>query len=131
MPKNNYFNCYQNCTYYYFNDNGNYTCTENPSCPEEYNKLIIDRRECVKNCELNDINKYEFGNKCYPQCPKESKESIDNKYYCEAFCDEDKPFVIVETQKCVEWCSLDEISKSCFVRYIGEIIKIMKKKLRK
>ena len=78
MPKNDYFNCYQNCTFYYFNEYGNYICTENPSCPEEYNKLIIDRRECVKNCELNDINKYEFRNKCYPQCPKESKESIDN-----------------------------------------------------
>ena len=85
------------------------------------NKLIIDKRECVKNCELNDLNKYEFRNKCYPQCPKESKESIDNEYYCEALCDEDKPFIIVETQECVEWCSLDEISKSCLVRYIGEI----------
>ena len=84
-------------------------------------KLIIDRRECVKNCELNDTNKYEFRNKCYPQCPNESKESLDNEYYCEALCDENKSFVIIETQECVEWCSLDELLKSCFLRYIGEI----------
>ena len=77
--------------------------------------------ECIKDCELNNINKYEFRFKCYPQCPNESKQSIDNEYYCEALCDENKPFIIVETQECVEWCSLEEISKSCFVKYIGEI----------
>ena len=46
---------------------------------------------------------------------------MDKKYYCEALCDEDKPFVIVETQECVEWCNIDELLKSCFVRYVGEI----------
>ena len=44
LSKNNYLNCYKNCAYYYFDILGNYKCTETDSCPEEYNKLIIDKR---------------------------------------------------------------------------------------
>ena len=120
--KNNSVNCYKNCTYYYYFDQyGNYECTITNSCPKEYNKLIMDNRECTNNCELNKEFKYEFGNKCYSQCPKESKESINKEYYCEAICSEEKPFVIIETQECVEFCDITKISKSCILRYIEEI----------
>ena len=101
IPKNGYFNCYKNCSYYYYIDEfGNKICTENSSCPERY--------------------KYEFRNQCYTQCPIESKECISNKFYCEAICDEEKPFVIIETQECVEYCDINSYSKSCILRYFEE-----------
>ena len=49
---NNYSNCYINCIYYYFFDEElNYFCTDNSSCPEEYPLLIPEKRECIKNKE--------------------------------------------------------------------------------
>ena len=49
--KNNYFNCYKPCTYYYYYiDNENkFICTLNSSCPEEYPKLIENKKQCIKN----------------------------------------------------------------------------------
>ena len=45
---NNHSNCYIDCTYYYFFDEElNYFCTDNSSCPEEYPLLITEKRECV------------------------------------------------------------------------------------
>ena len=66
---NNYFNCYQNCSYYnYFdNSNNNYHCTKNLSCPQEYPHLIEDRNECIlQNIKvienfIDDIFQYETG----------------------------------------------------------------------
>ena len=52
---NNYINCYKNCSYYhYFDDEYNYHCTINSSCPNEYPKLNKDKMECIKN-SINDI----------------------------------------------------------------------------
>ena len=47
---NNYSNCYDNCSYYYYFDkeNNKYYCTLNSSCPNEYPKLNKDKFECVK-----------------------------------------------------------------------------------
>ena len=51
----NYSNCYENCSYfYYFDNDNNYHCTINSSCPNEYPKLIQDRNECIKS-DINDI----------------------------------------------------------------------------
>ena len=45
---NNYLNCYQNCTYYYYFDRYNiYHCTINNICPDEY--PILDEIECKKS----------------------------------------------------------------------------------
>ena len=45
---NSYNNCYENCSYYYYFDNEtNYHCTINYSCPEEYPLLIEDKMECI------------------------------------------------------------------------------------
>ena len=117
-------NCYENCIYYYyFDENRNYYCTINDSCPNEYNKLIPDKRECLNNCSLDDTYKFEFRNICYSECPKEkSKESKDN--YCEALCNEEKPFVIVQTQECVDFCLPNLISTGeCIYKYNYEIDK--------
>ena len=51
-------------------------------------------------------------------------ESVNNEYYCEALCDEQNPFIIVETQECVDYCDIDAIiSKTCTLKYINEIKK--------
>ena len=55
---NNYTNCYQNCSYYYyFDEENNYQCTINSSCPNEY-ELSHDSVKCIKNkkkASLDDI----------------------------------------------------------------------------
>ena len=45
----NYFNCYESCEYYhYFDEEYKYHCTMSESCPDDYSKLIIDEKECIK-----------------------------------------------------------------------------------
>ena len=44
---NNYYNCYPNCNYhYYFDIDGNYHCTINNNCPEDY--PILEENGCKK-----------------------------------------------------------------------------------
>ena len=121
LEDNDSLNCYENCSYYYyFDENMNYFCTDNELCPDTYSKLIPNERKCIKNCSLDNIYKYEFRNMCYSECPKESKETKDN--YCEALCDEENPFLIVETQECVDFCELVLITKGlCKYKYKMEI----------
>ena len=114
-------NCYENCSYYYyFDEYGNYSCTNGALCPDIYNKLILDERKCIKDCSLDDKYIFEFRNKCYMECPEGSKKSKDN--YCEALCDDENPFLITETQECVDFCDLDLISNGlCVYKYNNEI----------
>ena len=77
---NNYINCYQNCSYYYYFDNdNNFFCTTNFSCPPEYPHLIENERKCVlegiKAIEnfINDIFNYEANEEL-------TKEEEINKY---------------------------------------------------
>ena len=57
-----YFNnCQSKCLYYhYFNENNESFCTENETCSGSYDKLIIDKNECVDTCEKHSIYKYEY-----------------------------------------------------------------------
>ena len=65
--KNPYFNCYENCDYYFYFDNEyNFHCTRNSSCPNNYPKLIQDTSECmeynfedIKNMLFNERNQIE------------------------------------------------------------------------
>ena len=76
--------CYFNCdNYYYFDGNNKYYCTESNNCIEEYSKLIVDKRKCIKNCSLDEVYKYELNNSCYKECPGASHISSSNEYYCE------------------------------------------------
>ena len=46
---NNYLNCYENCSYYYYFDDENlYHCTEENHCPIEYPILLEDENKCEK-----------------------------------------------------------------------------------
>ena len=113
----------ENCSHFhYYDDNNTYCCTNNSFCPDEFTKLIEDKRECVKSRNLpgNNIYKYEYKNKCYKNCPQEAEESKEKKYFCESICDEKNPFLIVPTQECVDFCEIkDLISKKCELKYIG------------
>ena len=46
---NKYFNCYENCNfYYYFDKENNFYCTMNANCPNEYPLLLENKKECIK-----------------------------------------------------------------------------------
>ena len=80
-PFNN-SNCYKACRYfYYFDESLYFHCTENETCPMEYNKLITDKKECIKECKNDDIYKYEYNNKCYINCPNDTIPN-DSDFIC-------------------------------------------------
>ena len=74
-------NCYEKCPYYYFNENNDYTCTENNNCSGNYNKSIIEKSKCIDKCENDNIYKYEYNNICYKQCPYNTYNEW-NEYKC-------------------------------------------------
>ena len=119
---NSLFNCYQNCTYYYyFDDYGNYHCTEKKECPKNFSKLIHGDRRCVKNCTETKYTKYEFRKECYEVCPpdKSFNESI-NDYFCKITCPFGEPFEMVKEQVCRENCTIEQrYDKECRTNYIG------------
>ena len=46
---NDSLNCFENCNYYhYFDNENNFHCTTDLSCPEEYPLLAETRMECIK-----------------------------------------------------------------------------------
>ena len=99
--------CYEKCFYYYYFDKeNNYNCTITKECPKEFNKLIEEKKRCVDKCSKNF--KYEFKNKCYRECPINTKT---NGYYCEIQYPEELPYEILETQECVKNCSINDITK--------------------
>ena len=74
---NNYSNCYQNCNYYYYFDNeNNYHCTMNLSCPKDYS-ILKNKMECIKSDILDLIKNILENNKNITEKSKE--EEI--KYY--------------------------------------------------
>ena len=56
IKNNNSLNCYENCSYYYYVDNeNNFHCTQDSSCPKEYSKLNKNKMECVKYDLLKEL----------------------------------------------------------------------------
>ena len=64
-------NCYESlhdyCPFkFYYNLTSNiFYCTEDEKCPNDYNKLIMEKNQCIDKCERDPIYKYEFKNECY------------------------------------------------------------------
>ena len=123
---NDYLNCYFKCPNYYYeeknNNNIKYKCTKAKECPEEYNKLIPDIGKCIDKCEKENIYKYEYGNECLNDCPIgtiKNKNENDNTFYCKPICDEEAPFEIIKEQKCVKYCTIEELNKKiCILNFI-------------
>ena len=79
IMNNNSMNCYENCSYYYYFDNeSNYYCTVNLSCPQNY-KLISEMNKCINNCDNDDKYKYEYNNNCLKECPINTKIYLEEK----------------------------------------------------
>jgi len=78
----NNINCYNICKNYYYIDNisNKSFCTHNLTCPEDYNKLIENKKECIDNCIKDIIYKYEYEGLCLSECPD---NTIYNSYICE------------------------------------------------
>ena len=77
-------NCYKKCDhYYYFNNSNEYQCTSTEICPDEFSKIIMEKKECTNNCVNDDIYKYELNNSCYDSCPNGTHISLENEYLCE------------------------------------------------
>ena len=87
------FNCYKNCNYFYYYDyvKGKYYCTEDKKCPEQYQKLIPDLKECVSNCTKYKEYIYEFRDQCLNDCPIGTEK---NHNYCKQICPKEFPFEI-------------------------------------
>ena len=80
---NNITNCYKTCDkYYYIDEFNNFNCTDNLECPEEYNKLIKEKKKCIDKCENDDTYKYEYNGICYLDCPNNTINNNTHKYIC-------------------------------------------------
>ena len=73
--------------YYYFDEEFNYYCTDNQTCPNKYNTKLINYnnniKKCIDKCENDNVYnyKYEYKNICYEECPKNTY-SIENEFLC-------------------------------------------------
>ena len=64
-------NCFEICKFfYYFDDAGEYFCTQDEHCPNSRPKLNFYTGECVEEC-IGEY-KFEFDNKCYRDCPPDT-----------------------------------------------------------
>ena len=78
-----FFNCYESlkdyCKYnYYYNLTSKmFYCTEDNNCPEEYDKLITEKKQCIEDCKKDSIYKYELNNICFSKLKE--NENIENK----------------------------------------------------
>ena len=116
------YNCYPNCTYYYYFDENNvYQCTEGPKCPKEYGRLVFGSRQCVKNCSDHPLQKKEYRKTCYEKCPVDPSLLIEVGDLCRAACPSfEEPFEMVEQQVCVSNCTIMERKDGlCITNYVG------------
>ena len=124
----NYTNCYDKCKYYFYHDNITNTsyCTEELKCPSKYNKLITNNNQCIENCKMDNVFKYEFKKQCYSKCPENTESSEINEFYCDPKCTKEKPFEIIDIQECINNCSIYELmSKTCRLNYDKRNIKFI------
>ena len=123
-----YKNCYKECKYYFYYDNitnKNY-CTKEPECPIEYNKYISEKKQCIEDCKIDTIYKYLFRKNCYSNCPNNTELLEELDYYCIPRCSKEYPFEIINSQECVNHCTIYELMKKiCRFNYKKNNLKYM------
>ena len=68
----------------------------------------------------------EFQKNCYSKCPNNTELSETKDYYCEPQCPKEYPFEVIESQECVNNCTIDEFNKKiCRLNYNENNIKLM------
>ena len=93
--------CNKECDYYYYYDsNNNLTCTLDDRCPNDYNKTIFSKKECIDDCSKHKIYKYEYNNSCYEECPPGTTFSDYNK--CQDRLDCGESYYNYERTGCID-----------------------------
>ena len=125
------YNCYPNCSYYYyFDENNTYYCTNGPLCPIVYNKLIDGERKCIKSCTETENKRFEFRGVCYENCPFPSFNLSENDYFCRINCAFEEPFELIQEQICVSKCTIMErYNKLCITNYNGNMNNVVQDKI--
>ena len=115
---NNTKNCYKRCDNYFYIKQNQLFCLDNSECPNDYNKLIFERKECVKNCSTYEQYFYQHKNICYSHCPNGTEESNIMPYYCVSACTKELPFKLIQTDECAQCCPIRDIQiNNCELNY--------------
>ena len=79
-PDKDSTNCVVACNYmYYYNNFGQYKCTVENKCPDEYQLYIEELKKCTNDCSKEDIYKYKYGGKCLKNCPENTSKNEEDK----------------------------------------------------
>ena len=71
--ENKPFNCYPKCNYYYyFNNLGQYKCTDSEECPDDFPYLIPIKSKCIDNCAKDQDYMFTFEQTCLNACPNDT-----------------------------------------------------------
>ena len=100
--------------YHYFDyDKSKYYCTEEDKCHDKFNKLILEKNECVTDCSMDEEYIYGYKIRCYKQLP--DLDNNGNIKYSEEY-----PFEKVKTQECVSKCKIYEFQNNfCIKIYLS------------
>ena len=86
-------------------------------------KVIQGRDNCINNCVLDDIYKYDYKYICYDKCPKGTHSNKDNTYLCESNVNEcvaKYPFISLIDYTCEGEChSEDFFNDICSINIIN------------
>ena len=70
------------------------------------------KNKCIDDCSKDPDYPYEFRHTCFQDCPHNiSVKSETKDFHCEAICTKEYPFEIIETQNCVNNCTISERQK--------------------
>ena len=79
-PDKDSTNCVVACNYmYYYNNYGQYKCTVENKCPDEYKLYIEELKKCTNDCSKEEIYKYKYGGKCLKNCPENTSKNEEDK----------------------------------------------------
>ena len=124
IKKGEYYNCFPNCShFFYFDNNNQFICTESSECPESYDLFAPEIGQCLQKCTDSDYYRYYFKGKCYSKCPPDTEEIEGQKYFCKLSCPFDRPFMLKSQEICVSNCTINERrdgdDKECITNYFG------------
>ena len=90
-------------------------------CPNNWRLIrkVIYNNTCFDTCK--NINQYLYKDDCINKCPENEKfitiiTSREN--YCEKKCQKLKPFLLINNNECVDYCSFNDIYEElCLLSY--------------
>ena len=123
--KNNFINCYKNNSLekYYLDNNDLYFKPCYKTCKKCNKKGTVENHNCL-TCDINyelNLTVGEYYN-CYKKCDYYYYKN--NQIYCEMRCPKNLPYEIIETQTCVDYCTINEMeinNKLCRINFKSNI----------